>query len=175
MTPSGGAALREVKVQGASITFQADPLRGQATGMDWIAEYIPSAVGTYRVEATALTPGLEVITGTTTFRVIGAGGTNEIVEGPPEVIPARTVPKTGAKGVGVSSFLQVVFTEPVRKIAGHVTLVDGEGTPVPITISGPRPHDQGTDRRPPGQPGRGGHRSHRSSRWWASSTTRPTP
>ena len=144
ITPTAGAELREVKVRGSSESFHADPLRGQPAGMDWIVEIVPGAVGTYRVEATALTPGLEVIPGTTTFRVIGVGGTSETVEGqPPEVIPGRTVPKSGARGAARLELLQVVFTEPVRKVAGNVTLEGGAGAPVAIKVYGTLRNDGG--------------------------------
>ena len=126
--PSSQAVeVREVQVQGAAQSFRSDPLKGQPTGADWIVEYTPGTVGTYRVEVTGLGASAEgtaeAVKGGTTFRVIGAGGTDEIVEGArPEVIPARTVPKSGATGVQVSTYVQVVFTEPVRKVSGNVLL-----------------------------------------------------
>jgi hypothetical protein len=52
------------------------------------------------------------------------------------VIPARTVPKTGATGVQVGTYVQVVFTEPVRKIPGNVVLKDARGQPVAVRLSG---------------------------------------
>ena len=45
--------------------------------------------------------------------------------------------------MSVSSFLQVVFTEPVRKVAGNVTLEDEEGAPVAIKVSGTLRNDGG--------------------------------
>lgn len=140
--PSTSAVdVREVLIQGAAQSFRADPLKGQPTGADWIVEYTPANVGTYRVELTGLganAQGLpEAVKGGTTFRVIGAAGTDEIVDGQaPEVIPARTVPKTGATGVQASSFVSVVFTEPVRKISGNVVLKDPKGQPVAVKLSG---------------------------------------
>src|SRR5262245_47990429 len=72
-----------------------------------------------------------------TFRVIVEAGRDEIVEGQrPEVIPARTSPKTGQKGVSVSTFVQVVFTEPVKKITGNVVLKDPQGNSVAVKLSG---------------------------------------
>jgi hypothetical protein len=126
--PSSKAVdVREVLVQGVSQSFRVDPLKGQATGADWIVEYAPGSVGTYTVEVTGLganATGLpEAVKGGTTFRVIGAGGTDEVVEGSrPQVIPGRTVPRTGATGVPIAAYVQVVFTEPVRKIPGNVLL-----------------------------------------------------
>jgi hypothetical protein len=140
--PSSKAVeVREVQVQGGAESFRADPLKGQPTGADWIVEYTPGTVGTYRVEVTGLgakESGLpEAVKGGTTFRVIGAGGTDEIVEGArPEVIPARTSPKSGASGVQVSTFVQVVFTEPVRKISGNVVLKDAKGQLIAVKLSG---------------------------------------
>jgi hypothetical protein len=141
LRPSAGIDLREVQIQGAIEAFRVDPLKGQPTGMDWILEYQPGTVGTYRVEATGLRADShgspEAIKGGTTFRVIGEAGRDEIVEGQrPEVIPARTSPKTGQKGVSVTTFVQVVFTEPVKKISGNVTLADPSGNPVPVKLSG---------------------------------------
>jgi len=132
--------VREVRVQGVTESFRSDPLKGQPTGADFIVEYTPANVGTYRVEVTGLgasEQGLpEAVKGGTTFRVIGAGGTDEIVEGaPPEVIPARTVPKNAASAVQVSTYAQVVFTEPVRKISGNVFLrkvLRSSSTPPPL-------------------------------------------
>ena len=140
--PSSQAVeVREVQVQGAAQSFRSDPLKGQPTGADWIVEYTPGTVGTYRVEVTGLGASAEgtaeAVKGGTTFRVIGAGGTDEIVEGArPEVIPARTVPKSGASGVQVSTYMQVVFTEPVRKVSGNVLLKDAKGQPVAVKLSG---------------------------------------
>ncbi len=119
--------VQQVLVQGVSEGFRADPLKGQDTGADWIVEYTPATVGTYRVEVSGLGPNnlgkAEQVTGGATFRVIGAGGTDEVVDGqPPRVIEARTVPKDGATGVQVSTYAQVVFTEPVKNISGNVTL-----------------------------------------------------
>ena len=130
-----------MQVQGAAQSFRSDPLKGQPTGADWIVEYTPGTVGTYRVEVTGLGASAEgtaeAVKGGTTFRVIGAGGTDEIVEGArPEVIPARTVPKSGASGVQVSTYVQVVFTEPVRKVSGNVLLKDAKGQPVAVKLSG---------------------------------------
>ena len=156
VTPTAGAGLRDVKVRGTSESYQTDPLRGEPGGHGLDRGVRPGRGGDLSGGGHGSHPGLEVITGTTTFRVIGAGGTDEIVEGPPEVIPARTVPKSGAKGVGVSSFLQVVFTEPVKKIAGNVTLADEEGDSRPDQDLG-NPALRRDRGGPPKQPGRGGH------------------
>ena len=133
--------VREVQVQGGVESFRSDPLKGQPTGADWIVEYTPGAVGTYRVELTGLGASqsgtAEAVKGGTTFRVIGAGGTDDIVEGArPEVIPARTIPRSNATGVPVSTFLQVMFTEPVRKTSGNVRLskvLPSPSTPPPLS------------------------------------------
>jgi hypothetical protein len=138
---SAGLDLREVQIQGDIKAFSVDPLQGQPNGMSWIVEYQPGTVGTYRVEATGLRAdpaGLpEAIKGGTTFRVIGEAGRDDIVESQrPEVIPDRTFPTKRQTGVSVTTFVRVVFTEPVRKISGNVTLKDPSGNPVPVKLSG---------------------------------------
>src|SRR5262249_59847059 len=54
LRPSAGINLTDVQIQGAVEAFRIDPLKGQPNGMDWIVEYQPGTVGTYRVEATGL-------------------------------------------------------------------------------------------------------------------------
>ncbi len=76
-----------------------------------------------------------------TFRVIAEGGSNNdpLPNDPPAVITAKTVPKAEAKGVPATTFLQVVFTEPVKNVPGNVSLTSLSGYVVPVLLSGVGP------------------------------------
>jgi hypothetical protein len=118
------------------------PLTGDSWGLQFKTdqEYAPPDPGTYTFRTTALRADGPEIPLSWTFRAIAEeGGIETDEKSPPKVITARTVPKADAKGVPVSTFLQVAFTEPVRNIPGNVTLEDAAGEPVPVQISGVRP------------------------------------
>jgi hypothetical protein len=82
------------------------------------------------------------ISATTTVRVIAAGGsaTDPLPNDPPAVTAAQTVPKANATGVPVTIYPQVVFTEPVTHVPGHVTLTEAaSGAVVPVMLLGVGP------------------------------------
>jgi lysophospholipase L1-like esterase len=99
--------------------------------------YTPSQPGTYTVETTAVPAVGPPVTASATFRVIAEGGGIDNDPGsPPRVITARTVPKAGAEGVPVTVFPQIAFTEPVRQVPGNVSMLEPDGTAVPLKLSG---------------------------------------
>ena len=110
-------------------------MQGPLTRDPWGLSYLTDEAfeprqqpGTYTFRTTALRADGPEIPVSWTFRVIAEGGGIDTDEkSPPKVITGRTVPKADAKGVPVSTFLQVAFTEPVRNIPGNVTLEDADG------------------------------------------------
>ena len=110
---------------------------------DWVLEqeFTPGRAGTFLLEVTALSIEGFAVNEAVTFRAIAAGGSNNDVlnDEPPSVITLKTVPKNEAKGVPVSIFPQLTFTEPVTHIPGNVTLVDSSGEEVGLTLSGVGP------------------------------------
>lgn len=137
ITPTEGIELRDVTVQGEGLPFVVDPLKGQATGHEFIVETTPGQVATYRVKALGLNFRAEAIESQTTFRAIGAGGADETVEGQrPEVLDPDTRPKNKAKGVPVGTSIYVRFSEPVKKVLGNIALEDPAGNSVGVLISG---------------------------------------
>ena len=78
-----------------------------------------------------------------TFRVIAPGGDQRdpLPGEPPRIITAQTVPKDAAGGVPASTFLQVVFSEPVTRVPSNVSLVEvlpsgSDGPTVALQFSG---------------------------------------
>jgi hypothetical protein len=135
------ADVRGATLQGADYGVRIDPLRGQATGMDFILDpdFTPGQSGSYTVTAAALPAFGAPVTSSYTFRVLAeGGGVDTLPNQPPSVITARTAPKADAKGVAVTVFPQVAFTEPVKKVVGNVRL-SGPGGDLPIKLSGVGP------------------------------------
>jgi hypothetical protein len=129
------------EINGEERSMKSLPAR-DPSGLTYVTDdtWAPQQPGTYTFRTTALRADGPEIPVSWTFRAIAEGGGIETDEkSPPKVITARTVPKADAKGVPVSTFVQVAFTEPVRNIPGNVTLEDAAGEPVPVQISGVRP------------------------------------
>ena len=100
-------------------------------------KFIPSGPGIYNVVVTGLTAFAQPITVSKTFMVIGAGGgTNTIIpDKAPEIV--STTPQSGATGVPVNSLIEIVFSEPVINVPGHLSLVPDDGSiPPGLVISG---------------------------------------
>ena len=144
---TNGAQVTSVEVahhggKDAGIVIRNDPLASQVNGVNQIADYTPGAGGTYTVAATALPlPVGTPFTVSTTFRVVAPGGDvrTPVPDAPPAVLPARTVPADGSKGVPITAAIQVVFTEPVKGVTNSdlsVTLKDGSGADVPLSLTG---------------------------------------
>jgi hypothetical protein len=140
---------QELIVQGFSINHEShgarpDPMKGQAGGLDYILDalYTPAQPGSYTVTVTAIPAFGASVSVSSTFRVIAEGGgvSDPLPTQNPAVIEARTAPKRDAHGVPVSMFPQVVFTEPVKHVPGHVSLVEADtNTPVPFVVLGVGP------------------------------------
>jgi hypothetical protein len=136
------AEVRGATVKGEEFGIRVDPLKGRdPLGMDVILspDYVPSQPGAYTIVATALPAIGSPITSSMTFRAITAGGSanGPLPDDAPAVITAKTYPKAGAKGVPVSAFPYVEFTEPVKKIPGNVKLVELSGlVEVPVKLIG---------------------------------------
>ena len=132
--------VQRASINGETFTVRRDDADAR---FDWVLEqeFTPGRAGTFLLEVTALSADGFVVNEAVTFRAIAAGGSNNDVlnDEPPSVITLKTVPKNEAKGVPVSIFPQVTFTEPVTHIPGNVTLVDSNGEEVGLTLSGVGP------------------------------------
>lgn len=126
-------------INGVEYGVRVDPLQGQpaAGGMDAIldAPFVPAKAGSFTVTGTAQAAFGPPASSSLTFRVIAAGGgTTTSVPGRPGVL--SVVPKAGASGVPVSTFVQLAFSEPVTHItAENVTLIGPDGA-VTVRMSG---------------------------------------
>ena len=132
--------IQRASINGETFAVRRDDADAR---FDWVLEqaFTPGRAGTFLIEVTALSPEGSVVEQAVTFRAIAAGGSNnDVLNGePPSVITLKTVPKNEAKGVPVSIFAQITFTEPVTNIPGNVTLVDSRGEEVGLTLSGVGP------------------------------------
>jgi len=163
-----GYQVREIKLRGESQTIRVpDPLKNtkpkDPLAFDAILQdpFTPAGAGSYVIEATALDPVLLTpVTGETVVQVLATpGGATVSVPGRPGVIVARTVPREGARGVSVSAFPQLSFTEPVKGIdATSVRLVPVGCAPPPASStstsssSEPTCTDSTTSEETPGDP-----------------------
>ncbi|HYR30229.1 MAG TPA: Ig-like domain-containing protein, partial [Thermoanaerobaculia bacterium] len=130
-------------IQTASILEQPYAVTADVTTdpmkMDFILseEFAPAQAGSYTISATALPPlGGSPIVVNHTILVIAAGGNNgvSLPNQPPDLITSLIEPENNAVGVDVNAFPQVVFTEPVKRVAANVTLTE-EGSNVQFTIA----------------------------------------
>ena len=159
-----GYVVREIKIRGDQQTIRVpDPLKNtkpkDPLAFDAILQdtYTPPSAGSYVIEATAMDPAqLTIVTGETVVQVLREpGGATESVPGRPGVIAARTVPRDGARGVSVSAFPQVDFTEPVKNIGpASVRLVPVGCAPPPegSTSTEPTCTDSSRSEANPGDP-----------------------
>jgi len=105
--------------------------------------FTPGSIGAYTIVATAdPSGGGAPITVSYTLRVVAAGGgIANLPDQAPRIITAETVPVADAKGVPVTAYAQMAFTEPVTNVFGNVTLRDDAGNVVAVAYQGVRPSD----------------------------------
>lgn len=128
--------------QTQSLSIRTDPLAGLPGGMDRIADFTPTAPGTYSISAIALPlPSGSPISASYTFRAVASGGdiSQPVLGAEPRVVTARTLPRKDEVEVPTTIFPHVVFTEPVKHLPGHVVLEEPSGTDVPTTLVGVAP------------------------------------
>ena len=119
-------------------SVRMDTMRGQPLGGDSIATYTPADAGTYTVTARAQPlPQGSIVTHSIAFRVVAAGGSVvDPVPGAPGVISEAVFPQRGARSVPTTVFPELVFSEPVRNVPGHVKLEEASGALVPFALIG---------------------------------------
>ena len=134
--------------QPPTVTINGQPFSSQADAPDksddpfkldfaLTQKFIPGGPGIYNVVVTGLTAFAQPITVSKSFMVVGAGGgTNTIVpDKAPEIV--STTPESGASGVPVNSLIELVFSEPVINVPGHLSLIPDDGSVAPtLVISG---------------------------------------
>jgi RHS repeat-associated protein len=132
-------------VAGAEVGPETFSLQGPLTNDPWSLQFVTSEafiaqrVGTYTFRTTVLQSDRPDMVLSWTFRVVAdVGGNVDTVPGPPAVLKGLISPKNDATGVAAGAFVQVAFSEPVRRIPGNVVLEDGDGEPVAVRISGVR-------------------------------------
>jgi hypothetical protein len=138
---------------GTEFTIPGAEIQGQAVGVEWPLSvdvfgffyringgFTADTPGTYTISATALPAFGSPVTASATFRVIAAGGGLDTDEtSPPRVMTDRTLPKLNAAGVPVGAFVQLAFTEPVKRLPGNVKLIEAGGGEVQAKLSGVTP------------------------------------
>lgn len=129
------ADVRGATLNGAACVVTAEGPFSASVDLDTDPACHIGNPGTYNVTARALTPFLEVKDAARSFLVVAPGGNNtQPVSGPPAVV--SVAPKAGAKGVPVTVFPQLVFSEPVV-IGSSVSLRETTaGEDVPTTLLG---------------------------------------
>lgn len=159
-----GYVIRDVKIRGESKTILVpDPLKNtkpkDPLAFDAILQdpFTPATAGSYVIEAVAIDPAeLVSVTGETVVQVLReAGGSTVSVPGRPGVIAARTVPRDGARGVSVTAFPALDFTEPVKNISAEsLRLVPVGCAPPPAssTSTAPTCTDSSASEETPGDP-----------------------
>jgi hypothetical protein len=140
-------------VTGVQIEGQQYPFRRGISDLltwDLDGDYLPAEVGTVEIVGTARSGDTGAyVTVTRSLRVLAAGGPVDTVPNKPPSV-TEVEPKHDEVGVPVSAFLQVFFSEPVKRIRDvasaleNVTLAEVDanqvaGPPLAIRISGVRP------------------------------------
>jgi hypothetical protein len=98
-------------------------------------KFIPPQAGSYTVTATAVPPFGPAVTEQRVFRVLAPGGNGtKALPGAPGVI--SFTPKKDARGVAVTVFPQVTFSEPVTNVAGNVSLAPSTGPAPTLKLAG---------------------------------------
>jgi len=138
----GSLAGQAVTINGVEINGVNYGTRSDLTGrFDYILdpEFLPGAPGTYRLTGTALRAIGDPVSFGNTFRIVAAGGgVDTDNNAAPRVIEARTAPKSNARGVSVSSFVSLSFSEPVKNVLSNLTFTSTEGD-VQFRVSGVKP------------------------------------
>lgn len=138
--PTNPIEMRVAEVNGQAITVGVDDVPVPNGELAFKADYTPSQVGALTIVARVDPYSGPDVTQTYIARVVGAGGVIENAPNdPPAVIGARTMPRAGATGVAVTVYPEVSFTEPVTNLPGNVSLVDPQGSSVPIVLIGVGP------------------------------------
>lgn len=142
VTRGNNVEVRTATINGQSHAVKVDypTPEAQSLPMTYVLdeEFTPSAVGTYTVNATAISPtGGASITLSHTFVVVAAGGKTDkpIPNTPPDIITYLLSPKNGELGISIAALPQVTFTEPVTNVAANVRLQEMTGEVVPLTIT----------------------------------------
>ena len=122
----GGTVLPGIEVEsqghGQTLPTISDP-RGM---VERLATLTPALPGVYVVRATGHPlPAGPTVVGEVTFRAVVSGGdAAQPIPGRPRVVSGRTLPPNQDEDVGTGVYPQVVFTEPVRNLLGHVRLLE---------------------------------------------------
>ncbi len=132
------AEVDTVRIGGTSQAIEVP--QTSALPYDAIVRYPASgtslAPGTYKIEVAAHPAGGGIpINETRYFTVIAQGGAAVPVPGqPPAVIDASTLPGRDQRDVPWDAVAQIVFTEPVKDLRGHVHLVDEAGVETALRL-----------------------------------------
>lgn len=130
-----------VTINGNSYATQPDQPKVQGDpntlNFELSSPFVPSTPGVYTLTATGLTAFAQPVSSSISFMVIAPGGNNNTINvGVPPTIVSVT-PVIGATEVPVDTFIQVVFSEPVTNVAGHVSLIPADGSTAPtLKLSG---------------------------------------
>ena len=133
------AAVTQLKINGEVVGVVADS--GEADiRVDFILQelFTPSQSGVYTITGEALSPlGGAPVPISYTFRVTAEGGGVDNLPGvAPKILTNRTVPKADARGVPITAFMELAFSEPVVNVVGNITLVGAAAGPAPVTLLG---------------------------------------
>jgi hypothetical protein len=126
--------IQSLSVNGQSVSFGQD-IGTPKMIVSTSADYVPSQAGTYTASATGLSPfGGPGVTVSKNFRVLAAGESNSNPDqlNPPTVV--SVVPVSHAQRISPTTFIQVVFSEPVTHVPGNILLVDDHNKPVDFTL-----------------------------------------
>jgi len=130
--------ILSANISGAEYSVTRD-VTSDPMSMDYVLadEFTPSSPGSYTITGTALPPVGAPITFSHTFLAIAAGGNNaKPLDGTaPGVVTELVDPKPASTGNPTTVFAQIVFTEPVKKVAANARLVDGDGMIVASTMA----------------------------------------
>jgi hypothetical protein len=126
--------IRSLSVNGQPVPFGPDsgvPKLIVSTS----ADFVPTQAGIYTVSALALSPlGGPPVTASKDFRVLASGETNSTIDQNTAPTVVSVVPVNHAQRVSPNVFPQVVFSEPVTRVPGNITLKDDQGTSVDFTL-----------------------------------------
>jgi len=124
-----------VRINSTSYASQKDQptVPGDPNTLDFeLSQAFTPTPGIYTLTATGLTPFLKTISASKNFLVVAAGGNNNSINVGVAPIIAGVTPQAGAIGVPVTTLVQVLFSEPVTNLPGHVSLVPDDGSIPPV-------------------------------------------